>query len=488
MPRPRPARRRVRGLLAAQGLDRGRALGRDPPRLHGPVAAIPAGVLRGGRAAARPGSRTSGSCSRGGAGARADRGDPLGDGGRASLSLAGRARPGRAGRPDRAGTLLVVEQHRAGPRRRRGRDAGRGPVRADEPAAHALGRADRVLNHDVPCKYCYKSVCPEGHHDCLRLVPPGQVVEAALELLAWPPSRAPGAPGVATCPASGRAVAVPDLIQGDRGMYTLGINAAYHDSAACLVRDGGCSRPQRRSGSPTRKHGKRPGPFLDVGAAVPRDRRLPQAGRDRAGRRGPRRLFLRPLSPARPAPRRGDDHAAAGAQRGVRRRRSGRRPGTRCSSSSIVNAPGQLADGAPHHLRERFRGSGATGRSGWHFVAHHLSHAAGAFVRKRRACAVHAVHPRRVAREGRPDPGRAARRRHGANPDDEPGPAPALLRPDQGLPGPDRGAGAGQHVVQHPRRADRLHAARRGRIASGPRRSTPWSSARSCWRSRREGA
>ena len=41
----------------------------------------------------------------------------------------------------------------------------------------------RVLNHDVPCKYCYKSVCPEGHYDCLRLVSPASVVEAALELL-----------------------------------------------------------------------------------------------------------------------------------------------------------------------------------------------------------------------------------------------------------------------------------------------------------------
>jgi len=45
------------------------------------------------------------------------------------------------------------------------------------------GVPNRVLNHDVPCKYCYKSVCPEGHHDCLRLVEPGQVVDAAVELL-----------------------------------------------------------------------------------------------------------------------------------------------------------------------------------------------------------------------------------------------------------------------------------------------------------------
>jgi len=40
----------------------------------------------------------------------------------------------------------------------------------------------RVLFHDVPCKFCHKSQCPEGHHDCLRLVAPEQVVQAAREL------------------------------------------------------------------------------------------------------------------------------------------------------------------------------------------------------------------------------------------------------------------------------------------------------------------
>jgi ADP-heptose:LPS heptosyltransferase len=42
----------------------------------------------------------------------------------------------------------------------------------------------RVLSHDVPCKFCYKSTCPEGHHDCLRLILPDEVVRAAAELLA----------------------------------------------------------------------------------------------------------------------------------------------------------------------------------------------------------------------------------------------------------------------------------------------------------------
>ena len=41
----------------------------------------------------------------------------------------------------------------------------------------------RVLTHDVPCRWCFRSVCAEGHHDCLRLIAPAEVVEAALELL-----------------------------------------------------------------------------------------------------------------------------------------------------------------------------------------------------------------------------------------------------------------------------------------------------------------
>ncbi len=42
----------------------------------------------------------------------------------------------------------------------------------------------RVLNHDVPCRHCLKSACPQGHHDCLLQVPPEAVAQAALELAA----------------------------------------------------------------------------------------------------------------------------------------------------------------------------------------------------------------------------------------------------------------------------------------------------------------
>lgn len=52
----------------------------------------------------------------------------------------------------------------------------------------------RLLYHDVACRGCLKSVCPQGHHDCLRKVPPERVAAAAAELLqqrrgaaaAWP--------------------------------------------------------------------------------------------------------------------------------------------------------------------------------------------------------------------------------------------------------------------------------------------------------------
>lgn len=45
------------------------------------------------------------------------------------------------------------------------------------------GVPHRALSHDVPCRHCLRSVCPERHHDCLRRVPPAAVVEAVRELL-----------------------------------------------------------------------------------------------------------------------------------------------------------------------------------------------------------------------------------------------------------------------------------------------------------------
>lgn len=42
----------------------------------------------------------------------------------------------------------------------------------------------RVLFHDVDCRWCYRGVCPQGHHRCLLGVPAEDVAAAALELAA----------------------------------------------------------------------------------------------------------------------------------------------------------------------------------------------------------------------------------------------------------------------------------------------------------------
>jgi lipopolysaccharide heptosyltransferase II len=41
----------------------------------------------------------------------------------------------------------------------------------------------RVLYRDVPCRYCYQSICPAGHHDCLAQVAPAEIADAVRGLL-----------------------------------------------------------------------------------------------------------------------------------------------------------------------------------------------------------------------------------------------------------------------------------------------------------------
>ncbi|SPA46561.1 glycosyltransferase family 9 protein [Cupriavidus taiwanensis] len=49
----------------------------------------------------------------------------------------------------------------------------------------------RTLFADVPCRYCYKSMCPQGHHRCLEDVPAAHAVQAALALLGGHPDSMP---------------------------------------------------------------------------------------------------------------------------------------------------------------------------------------------------------------------------------------------------------------------------------------------------------
>ena len=66
------------------------------------------------------------------------------------------------------------------------------------------GVASRVLSYDVACRNCFKSVCPQAHHACLRLVKPAAVVTAARELLGGPlPRRCCGRASAGACGCAG---------------------------------------------------------------------------------------------------------------------------------------------------------------------------------------------------------------------------------------------------------------------------------------------
>jgi len=169
-------------------------------------------------------------------------------------------------------------------------------------------------------------------------------------------------------------------------MITLGINAAFHDSAAAIVVDGvliAASEEERYTGI---KHAKRPVPFsaweLPFHAI---DHCLQAAGitlhevdhvaysfdpasftrhrTDGLGSAGPLVLPGRDAQPSRPWDNRWDPLFLAYMQ----------------------GAPRQLVDGAPHHLRRRLarpaRGAAAkVERLRWHAVDHHLAHQASAFL------------------------------------------------------------------------------------------------------------
>lgn len=161
-------------------------------------------------------------------------------------------------------------------------------------------------------------------------------------------------------------------------MYTLGINAAYHDPAACLVRDGAVIAAAEEERFTHVKHGKRPIPFSTY--ELPfyaidyclREADISLADIDHIaysydpylllGQHRDDTAITLPLEPsAHPLPA---EWEAAWDPLFL---------------ASIVNAPRHLVDGVPHHLAARFRDARSDRRYRWHFVEHHLAHAASAF-------------------------------------------------------------------------------------------------------------
>lgn len=161
-------------------------------------------------------------------------------------------------------------------------------------------------------------------------------------------------------------------------MITLGINAVFHDSAACVIKDGQLLAAAEEERFTHIKHGKRPVPFSTYELPYHAiDYCLKVAG-----------IHLNDV-----------DHIAysfnpnlllashANAQTITLPLKPSDAPKSNewlsvwdpLFLSHIVNAPRQLADGYPHHLQKRFAGAKAAPEK-WHYVEHHIAHAASAFL------------------------------------------------------------------------------------------------------------
>lgn len=161
-------------------------------------------------------------------------------------------------------------------------------------------------------------------------------------------------------------------------MYTLGINAAYHDPAACLIQDGQVIAAAEEERFTHIKHGKRPIPFSTY--------ELPFHAIDYCLREADIKLVdVNHVAYSY------DPFLLLGTQRNKAKLTLPLEPSAHPKSSewespwdplflaSIVNAPRHLAGGVPHHLQARWLGARADGHYRWHFVEHHIAHAASAF-------------------------------------------------------------------------------------------------------------
>lgn len=146
-------------------------------------------------------------------------------------------------------------------------------------------------------------------------------------------------------------------------MYTLGINATFHDSSACIVRDGQLLAAAEEERFTHIKHGKRPVPFstweLPFHAI---DYCLQVAG-----------IHLSEV-----------DHIAYAfdpEQLAVERKNEADlgMPLKPLFLRYIREAAAHLVDGYPHHLQKRFAGTTLHDFE-WHYVEHHVAHAASAFL------------------------------------------------------------------------------------------------------------
>jgi carbamoyltransferase len=162
-------------------------------------------------------------------------------------------------------------------------------------------------------------------------------------------------------------------------MLTLGINAVFHDSAACLVQDGQVVAAAEEERFTRIKHGKRPLPFTTwelpfhaidycLGAAG-----VELADVDHVAYSYDPKVLLRDRAK--------DERIALPLQPSAYpAKQSWTSPWEPLALAYIMNAERQLLDGAPHHIRRRFVGAKLSRQWQWHYVEHHLAHESSAFL------------------------------------------------------------------------------------------------------------
>ncbi len=161
-------------------------------------------------------------------------------------------------------------------------------------------------------------------------------------------------------------------------MYILGINAVFHDSAACIIKDGVLLAAAEEERFTHIKHGKRPVPFSTW--------ELPFHAIDYC--LGVAGIHINDVDHFAYS---FDPYLLIGGE--YRKRPTIEIPfeniGITINEdwinewdplflSSIINACGQLNDGYPHHLQKRFLDAAIKAEQ-WHYIEHHIAHAASAF-------------------------------------------------------------------------------------------------------------
>lgn len=146
-------------------------------------------------------------------------------------------------------------------------------------------------------------------------------------------------------------------------MITLGINAVFHDCAACIIKDGILLAAAEEERFTHIKHGKRPIPFTTYELPYHAiDYCLSVAG-----------IYINDV-----------DNFAYSFNPSLLEKEEQRKLYSVYTGhdemflSSIKNAPYLLADGYPHHLQKRFYGYKAQPEK-WYYTDHHIAHAASAF-------------------------------------------------------------------------------------------------------------